>query len=93
MRQDSEFLAHPPYAIRGHVTPSGEIRAKYEFSPLGGSGGRDATINRKWSEVYEGVEQKARLHRDGPGCGPFSFEIRAWTSAQMIHRTLPIDSN
>ena len=73
-----DFLAHPPYAMRGHTTPAGEIRAKYEFNPLGGSGGRDATINQKWTEVLEAADQSSRLGKDNPGCGPFSFEIRAW---------------
>ena len=73
-----DFLAHPPYAMRGHVTAGGEIRAKYEFNPLGGIGGRDSAITRNWAEVLEALDQSSRLGKDSPGCGPFSFEIRAW---------------
>jgi hypothetical protein len=35
-----DFLRKPPYAIRGHVTASGEIKARYEFVPI--------TLGRPW---------------------------------------------
>ena len=73
-----EFLSHPPYAIRGHVTDQGEVKARYEFNPVAAGHGRKVSLQREWSEIQRNSEIKGKLNQDSPGCGPFSFEIRAW---------------
>ncbi len=72
------FLNKPPYAIRGHVTANGSIRARYEHSPISGGRPRKAAISRGWADVQEVSEIARNLKRDQPECGPFEFEIRAW---------------
>lgn len=73
-----EFLSHPPYAIRGHVTDQGEVRARYEFEPVRKGRHRQCPITIDWGEVRKGSELESKLQKDSPGCGPFEFEIRAW---------------
>jgi len=73
-----EFLSHPPYAVRGQVTEAGEVKARYEFKPIGRATGRTLPIRLEWSEIYNNSEIKAKLQQKSPDCGPFSFEIRAW---------------
>jgi len=72
------FLNKPPYAIRGHVTVNGSIRARYEHSPISGGVPRKAAISRGWPDVQEVSEIARNLKGDQPECGPFEFEIRAW---------------
>jgi signal transduction histidine kinase len=72
-----EFLAKPPYAIRGHVDAKGNIKAKYEYHPVVRAKSRHEQVALTWSDVREANEddpQKKKL----PFCGPFEFEIRAW---------------
>lgn len=73
-----EFLGHPPYAIRGHVTESGDVNARYEFSPVAEGRARQKAITLPWSEIRNHPEIGRKLKMDKPGCGPFAFEIRAW---------------
>jgi signal transduction histidine kinase len=73
-----EFLDHPPYAIRGHVTNDGEVKARYEFRPVNKGKTRDRAISMKWSEIRKAAEMEDKLDENSPGCGPFEFEIRAW---------------
>jgi signal transduction histidine kinase len=73
-----EFLKKPPYAIRGHVTASGEVRARYEFSPVAQGRPRQKPVALTWAEIQERSEIAKRLGGKRPTCGPFEFEIRAW---------------
>jgi hypothetical protein len=73
-----ELLKKPPYAIRGHVAASGEVRARYEFNPVAHGGSRQKTVALKWSDIQERSEAARRLGGKTPTCGRFEFEIRAW---------------
>ena len=73
-----EFLGHPPYAIRGHVTTKGEVKARYEFNPISEGQHRKCTVTMNWSDVRKQSELAKKLAEDQPGCGPFEFEVRAW---------------
>ena len=73
-----EFLKHPPYAIRGVVTDEGEVKARYEFKPVGRSGPRSCPIKMTWKDVRDSSEITEKLDEHSPDCGPFEFEIRAW---------------
>jgi signal transduction histidine kinase len=73
-----EFLSHPPYAIRGHVTRVGEVKARYEFQPIGRGMPRKRPITVDWSDVRKNSVVARKLAEREPECGPFEFEIRAW---------------
>jgi signal transduction histidine kinase len=73
-----EFLSHPPYAIRGHVTTGGQVKAKYEFQPVGQGRPRKHPITIDWSDVRKNSAVARKLEEREPECGPFEFEIRAW---------------
>ncbi len=72
-----EFLKKPPYAIRGHVAESGEVRARYEFNPVAHGRPRQNPVVLRWSDIQDRSEGAGRLGKT-PTCGPFDFEIRAW---------------
>jgi signal transduction histidine kinase len=73
-----DFLSHPPYAIRGHVTTAGEIKAQYEFRPVGKGRPRKLPVSIDWGEVRRNSPVAKKLKDKEPECGPFQFEIRAW---------------
>jgi len=73
-----DFLSHPPYAIRGHVTTKGQAKAKYEFRPVGQGRSRKCPITIDWSDVRKNPDVAKKLEGKEPECGPFEFEIRAW---------------
>jgi signal transduction histidine kinase len=73
-----EFLSHPPYAIRGHVTEDGEVKARYEFDPVSDGHPREHPITLSWSDIRKNSEIARKLKPAKPDCGPFTFEIRAW---------------
>src|SRR5207245_4625598 len=73
-----EFLSHPPYAIRGHVTGKGEVKARYEYHPVSQGKPRQCPITMDWSDVRKSSEFTRKLPESHPDCGPFAFEIRAW---------------
>ena len=77
-----DFLNKPPYAIRGHVTQTGHIKARYEFNPISEGKRRSAPRTLKWSDILEGSDIGAKLSPKKPGCGAFDFEIRAWDIGQ-----------
>ena len=73
-----DFLNYPPYAIRGHVTADGEVKAKYEFKPVSGGRPRQCAVARTWTDIHKASDIAGKLRAGEPGCGPFEFEIRAW---------------
>jgi signal transduction histidine kinase len=73
-----DFLDRPPYAVRGHVTEAGDLRAKYEFNPISGTGHREATVLRKWADIIQAPEVKRKQPPAMYPAGPFDFEIRVW---------------
>jgi signal transduction histidine kinase len=73
-----EFLGHPPYAIRGHVTANGEVKARYEFKPISQGKPRECPITIDWSDIRKNPDVAKRLYDGKPECGPFEFQIRAW---------------
>lgn len=73
-----EFLRHPPYAIRGHVTALGGVKAQYEFRPIGEGRPRKQPLAIDWGEVRKNSTIAKKLREKKPNCGPFEFEIRAW---------------
>jgi len=73
-----EFLSHPPYAIRGHVTAKGEVKARYEYNPVLQGKPRQCPITMDWSDVRKSSEITRKLPESHPDSGPFGFEIRAW---------------
>jgi len=73
-----EFLNWPPYAIRGHVTADGEVKAKYEFKPITRGRRRDSPVSLTWRQIVRASEVERKLKGETPGCGPFEFEVRAW---------------
>jgi signal transduction histidine kinase len=72
-----EFLAKPPYAIRGHVDAKGIVKAKYEYQPIVAAKTRQQQISLSWQEIQEASDGDLRDHKT-PTCGPFGFEVRAW---------------
>src|ERR1700728_373578 len=72
-----EFLAKPPYAIRGHVDAKGSVKGKYEYHPVIPAKARHEQVALSWEDVREASEGELR-ERKSPSCGPFEFEIRAW---------------
>jgi signal transduction histidine kinase len=73
-----EFLKHPPYAVRGVVTGDGEVKARYEFKPIGRRGPRSSPVRMTWKDIRKTSDITDKLSREVAGCGPFEFEIRAW---------------
>jgi signal transduction histidine kinase len=73
-----QFLQHPPYAIQGMVTDEGQVKAHYEFRPIGRKGPRNHPVKMTWKDIRKNSEITEKLDEGGPGCGPFEFEIRAW---------------
>lgn len=82
--QSPAFLSHPKYSITGAVDDGGNIEGVYRFAPLGtGRKGRIKEIRRSWQLVFDDIvnDRRYSFSPDGAGCGPFSFEIRAWDIA------------
>lgn len=73
-----DFLSHPPYAIRGHVSAKGQVKGHYEFNALSGDRQRQQHVTMDWAEIRANSDVAAKLKEDSPTCGPFDFEIRAW---------------
>ena len=73
-----DFLKKPPYAVRGHMSSKGDVRARYEFNPVAQGQPRQKAIALEWADIKERSEVARRLKSNKPTCGPFDFEIRAW---------------
>lgn len=76
-----QFLKHPKYTITGKVDPSGAITYTYVFSAIKGAGKRRRKGRLSWEQVKDGSDEPSIKQLVNPGCGPFSFEIRAWDIA------------
>ncbi len=81
-----EFLSHPKYCIAGAVDPKGNTRAEYKYAPILEGRPRTQKVALTWEQAYDSMKERWDFHgierfpysKDGPTCGPFSFEIRAW---------------
>lgn len=73
-----EFLKHPKYSIVGNVDREGDIDYRYKYSDIIGDRKRGKSGKLKWAQVREHSEDPLLEDVEGPNCGPFSFEIRAW---------------
>ena len=75
------FLSEPKYSITGEVDAEGNVDATYRFAPIDGAGNpRNAAMRLVWPQIYGNSRINWRFphSRKSAGCGPFSFEIRAW---------------
>ena len=63
-----DYMSRPKYQIAGKVDVEGAIHWRYDYQPIGGTGGR------KEDRVEERIEHNGLEWT----CGPFDFEIRAW---------------
>ena len=77
------FLSKPKYRISGHVDDSGNIAARYTFSPITKSAPRRKELFLSWSKVYEEAKNRTRFNlcSEKARCGSFEFDIRAWDIA------------
>ena len=79
--ESPEFLAQPKYKFEGKVDDIGDVEGIYWFSPIAKDGAvRTKPLKFTWYSIRESVPftQRFRYPEKGAGCGPFSFEIRAW---------------
>ena len=79
--QSPEFLSGPKYKFEGEVDELGNVTGTYRFAPIvGRGGGRTRPLQSSWYNIRESIPRsdRARFPADAAGCGPFSFEIRAW---------------
>ena len=76
-----EFLSEPKYRFEGKVDLVGNVEGTYCFSPIGRHGtARTKALTITWYNIREAIRvaQRSRYPEKAAGCGPFSFEIRAW---------------
>ena len=79
--QPPEFLSEPKYRFEGKVDLVGDVEGTYRFSPIGKDGvARTKALKLTWYNIRESLPaaQHSRYPEKAAGCGPFSFEIRAW---------------
>ena len=82
--ESPEFLTNPKYTFQGMVDATGSVKGTYRFSPIGRDGmPRTKPLRFSWYSIRESVPaaQRSRFSEKSSGCGPFSFEIRAWDIA------------
>jgi signal transduction histidine kinase len=77
-----EFLLRPKYYFKGAVDNRGDIKGTYGYTSLKDDKKRTASLDCKWSQIYQSRSlkdsEKQKLKEKGPCCGGFSFELRAW---------------
>ena len=76
-----EFLSEPKYRFKGKVDLVGNVVGTYRFAPIGRHGTlRTKALTITWYNMRESIPaaQRSRYPEKAAGCGPFSFEIRAW---------------
>ncbi len=75
-----EFLKFPKYALEGTVDEAGSLKWCYSFRPIGSKKVRRSIAGElQWETMREERTAPRRVvGLENPGCGPFSFEIRAW---------------
>lgn len=74
------FLSHPKYAVKGKVDRGGNVEGNYRFRPVKNGKPRDCKVELSWERIYDGISDRTGFsyRRESAGCGPFSFDIRAW---------------
>ena len=74
------FLGSPKYSLRGSADPSGNVKARYRYSPDQANRGREKQLDLPWRRLHDGIQDRFQfpLSKRAASCGPFSFEIRAW---------------
>ena len=70
-----DFLSYPPYSIKGKVDVLGIAHGEYTYSTP-----KDTRTNpiKKGLWIDKENNNSKIISRNGPACGPFNFEIRAW---------------
>jgi signal transduction histidine kinase len=70
-----DFLSYPPYSIKGKVDVLGIAHCEYTYSTP-----KDTRTNpiKKGLWIDKENNDSKIISRNGPACGPFNFEIRAW---------------
>ena len=82
--ESPDFLSKPKYRFQGGVDPVGNVTGTYRFEPIGKDGtARTKPLKISWYAILESIPaaQRSRYSEKTSGCGPFSFEIRAWDIA------------
>ena len=83
--ESPHFLSQPKYSFQGEVDEIGNVMGTYRFSPIGkDSTSRAKPLKISWYAIRQSlpVAQRSRFSETSSGCGPFSFEIRAWDIGQ-----------
>lgn len=76
-----KFLSEPKYRFEGKVDDNGDVTGIYRYSPISRDDlPRAKTLKISWYNIRESLSaiQRSRYSEKSAGCGPFSFEIRAW---------------
>ena len=75
------FLDKPKYCFEGQVDATGNVTGFYWFAPIvEGDTPRRKELASSWRNIRasQPQAQRERYPEQGAGCGPFTFEIRAW---------------
>ena len=75
------FLDKPKYRFQGQVNAEGSVTGVYQFAPIAEGGTpRRKELTSSWRNIRASLprDQRGRYREQGAGCGPFTFEIRAW---------------
>ena len=75
-----DFLANPKYKIYGQSDRFGNVKGKYEFSPIDCNKSRECQFILNWEQIFNSIREsdKDHLYSNSVQCGQFSFEVRAW---------------
>jgi signal transduction histidine kinase len=78
-----DFLKTPKYQLKGKVDSKGNITTEYRFTPVADGEPRSSAPACSWADIFEGLvdPENTGLVKKASGCGPFSFELRAWDMA------------
>lgn len=74
--ESPEFLAKPPYLIKGRVDRAGLLKCKYLHTS--GRGERSESITERLRMTGDGEGNESGKSNRAPRCRAFEFEIRAW---------------
>ena len=75
------FLDAPKYRFQGQTDEVGNVIGLYQFAPIDTEGTpRQKKLTSSWHNIRESQPraQRGRYREQAAGCGPFTFEIRAW---------------
>ena len=81
-----EFLNKPKYTLLGKVDAKGNISGTYKFAPIREGKTRTKQRTMTWEQAWDSMQVRWEFHgvkrfpyqKEGPHCGAFSFQIRAW---------------